>query len=312
MKLTTDQKKLLATTMLQGATADEMRTFVATCERSGLDPFAKQIGVSFRWNKQAGREVMNTYTTIDGFRAIAARSGQYAGQNGPFWCGQDGVWKDVWLSKDPPAAAKVEILHRDFQQPLTSTATWDQYVQTFTDKKTGKTGPNRMWQTMGPMMLAKCAESLGLRRAFPELLSGIYTSEEMGQADNHPEPNAPTAEPEGATAVEKLKNQLKAKNLPVATGADVEERIGDEGAKVLCAYLADNDIELDDVRAAIREQVATPPGVLERAPNSWPVSWKDEVRQYVRDVLTARKEQGRDEQEAGDPQEADAPDFSPE
>ena len=43
MKLTTDQKKLLATTMLQGATVDEMRTFVATCERSGLDPFAKQI-----------------------------------------------------------------------------------------------------------------------------------------------------------------------------------------------------------------------------------------------------------------------------
>ena len=304
MKLTTDQKKLLATTMLQGATADEMRTFVATWERSGLDPFAKQIGVSFRWNKQAGREVMNTYTTIDGFRSIAARSGKYAGQNGPYWCGQDGVWKDVWLSKDPPAAAKVEILHKDFDKPLTSTATWDQYVQTTKENK-----PNRMWLTMGPMMLGKCAESLGLRRAFPELLGGLYTSAEMGQSDSHPEPAAPPAEPEGANAVEKLKNQLKAKNLPMATGADVEERIGDEGAKALCEYLAKSNIELDDVRAAIREMVPVPAGVLERAPNAWPVSWKDEVRSYVRDVLTARKEQGRDEQDAEVPQDADTPEF---
>jgi hypothetical protein len=87
------------------------------------------------------------------------------------WCGEDGVWKDVWLSKTPPAAAKVGIIRSDFKEPLWAVATWTSYVQA-----------SPMWTKMGPTMIAKCAESLGLRRAFPQELSGLYTSEEMEQA----------------------------------------------------------------------------------------------------------------------------------
>lgn len=169
-----EQLELLKRTVARGATDDEFRIFVEVCQRRHVDPFSKMVYLVKRWNSQTRQEEMALQSSIDYFRLTAERNGKYAGQVGPEWCGQDGVWKDVWLAKDPPRAARVGVLRSDFKEPLYAVALWDSYVQ---KKKDGTV--THFWAAMGPLMLGKCAEALAIRRAFPEDLAGLYTSDEM-------------------------------------------------------------------------------------------------------------------------------------
>lgn len=142
-----------------------VEAFLQHCRRTQLDPIARQIYAicrKGRWGIQI---------SIDGARLIAERSGKYAGQTPVEWTGDGQTWTQVWLDRQPPAAARVGVHRSDFREPLYAVANFQAYAAG---------GP--MWDKMPALMIGKCAEMLALRKAFPQDLSGLYSTEEMDQA----------------------------------------------------------------------------------------------------------------------------------
>jgi phage recombination protein Bet len=179
--LTTDQIDLLKRTMMDSqASDDELALFVQVCNRTGLDPFARQIYAIRYGGKQTFQ------VSIDGARLVAERSGRYR-PGSYYWCGPDGEWREVWNEAKEPFAAKATI-YKD-GMPYEAIAHWSEYVK----KKDGKR--QGLWETMPRLMIAKCAEMLALRRGFPAELSGLYSLEELGN-ENREEIEVPVDDEE--------------------------------------------------------------------------------------------------------------------
>jgi phage recombination protein Bet len=163
---TQEQTQLISSTIAPGCTSDELKLFAYACQRTGLDPFSKQIYAIKRGGKltiQAG---------IDGLRSIAERSGELDG-SATFWIGdaEGSQWSDVWLGSKPPAAAKTIIYRKGCSHSFVGVARYADYAG------------QGLWSKMPSAMLAKCSEALALRKAFPADMSGVYTVDEMEQAE---------------------------------------------------------------------------------------------------------------------------------
>lgn len=161
--------ELVKSMICVGASDDELQLFIATCQRTRLDPFARQIYAIKRYDSRQTREVMGIQVGIDGLRLIAQRTGKYAGQSPPEWCAADSVWRDTWPSRlGVPMAARVGVFVEGQARPTYGIAHYDEFVQT---KKDGH--PIAVWEKMPANQLAKCAEAQALRKNFPNETSGL-------------------------------------------------------------------------------------------------------------------------------------------
>ncbi len=172
------QVDLIKNTFCKGLLDEEFQLFLQVCKKTGLCPFSKQIYAVKRNDKKLGREVMTIQTSIDGYRLIADRTGCYCpGREPTFQYDKNGQL----LS----ATSYVKKQTRDGTwHEISAIAFFSEYAQGFKDFNTGSKKLTAFWLDMPHNQLAKCAESLALRKAFPAELSGIFTKDEMNQSED--------------------------------------------------------------------------------------------------------------------------------
>lgn len=182
MNWTREQIELAKRTVARGTTDDEFALFAHICKRTGLDPFARQIYAIKRKDNRTNSSVMTVQTGIDGFRVVAERTNCYAGSDDAVFTG---------AGEDMVATVAVYKMVGGTRCPFTASARWKEYYP-------GDKG-GFMWKKMPHVMLAKCAEALALRKAFPADLSGIYSHDEMQQAGPIREIAPPAEDQPGAS-----------------------------------------------------------------------------------------------------------------
>lgn len=187
-----DERQLAALQQLgiKDVTRADLQVFMHYCQRTGLDPFSRQIYMIARRTKEKHQNERGQWEEewvskqtiqvgIDGLRVIAQRAAKRDGVTlsyGPTkWYDQDGSEYPVWVRPEPPAAASVTI-YRD-GKPFPGVARFASFAAFSREGQL-----QGQWAVMGDHLIAKCAEAQALRKAFPHDLEGIQVADEAGQS----------------------------------------------------------------------------------------------------------------------------------
>ncbi|MTI10514.1 phage recombination protein Bet [Curvivirga aplysinae] len=188
--LSNQQLSLIRNTVAKDTNADEFDMFMELCRNAGLDPFRKQIHcLVFNKDKPSKRQA-TFIVGIDGYRAIANRSGNYRPDDEEPRLIFDESLKDKTnpLGIEKAVVSVFKFSHGEWHK-ITCSAYWEEYVplkEIWAENETGRKGPTGEytiakdnWVRMPKIMIAKCAEAQALRKGWPEDISGTYAAEEM-------------------------------------------------------------------------------------------------------------------------------------
>lgn len=271
-----NQRAILRQLGIEDATDGDLDLFFHVCRTTGLDPFRKQIYMIGRntlvkeWvdddRAPNGRRQIERWVTkytiqtgIDGYRRNVREAAKTLGDTvrfeGPWFTGADDFtvtpdgeviqhWRKVWPAGKPPHAARFVTIRNG--EEFEGIAHFDEFVQTSGRDQV----PNSMWRKMPRNQIAKCAESLSYRRAYPDDLSGLILEDAAqptvidGETGEVIREGRPARTPRRSAPV--TADEILAEEVPLSTESEAAGMPP-----------ADNPPTADKVRAAA-ETVAAP------------------------------------------------------
>lgn len=267
-----DAKQIAALTQLgiKDASNADLAVYLHYCQKTGLDPFSRQIYMLARRSRVDGEWVtkQTIQIGIDGYRIIASRAARRDGvaisYGETLWYDDDGRAHPIWVRKEPPAAAAVTVFRGKDAFPGIAR------FASFAPTKDGK--PTGQWATMPDHMIAKCAEAQALRRAFPHDLAGTQTMDETASERvtawiEEPRP-AVAAAIEPARAASGQLSQIG--NLFKGLGFAEDEQ--DEVLNIIRTFAGDE--ALDDPASLTQDQAAVIIGHLKACKGSRPALYE--------------------------------------
>lgn len=214
--ITRAQVEVFKKAIASDLTDAETQFVLEWCRHAQVSPFLRHIHV---W-KQGGK--LQFQISIDGMRAIGMRTGKFRGRLGPFWCGADGEWRDVWLHDADPVAAKVGILWDGLDQPVWGICRIAAY------KKRQGAGP--LWNNMPDVMGAKVAEAVAWRVVSPVDMAGLYVG---GELADEPAMVSQYATPE---QMGRIKHACELLNVAIPADEQLADLTYDEADEIIAQY----------------------------------------------------------------------------
>ncbi len=279
LMLTPKHLELIKSQIAKDSTPEEFDLFIMMARRTRLDPIMRQL----HFIKYGGK--VSYVTSIDGYRIIAHRTGMFAGVDEPRY---------DFDKEGRPVHCSITVykMVMNTRCGFSATVKFGEY----------DTGMNN-WKKMPETMIAKVAEAHALRKAFPNDLSGIYTQDEMEQAEARndkaarPAPKAiadPSAQRIDTRQVAALMGLLKKKGKtsdPILTACKIA------GLSQLTVKQYNNIvgqlIALKDVTTVTPEEAAGIFGKEDEQPENEPTTTSDAETDEIAAGIDAQKEEDK-------------------